>query len=122
MKKYTVRICIRVTPSEREYLEKCAAETEGIRSKNGIPILSEYLRALIFSRSGLRDEETMRQLRGIRYELRKIGVNVNQIARKINSGFGDHRDVRELKEYLKRIEKAFEGLEEEAQKPWRSQD
>lgn len=120
--KLSENIKIRVSPEEKEYLLSSAGKSETARFKNGRENLSEYLREIIFTNSGLQDKETIRQLRNLQYELRKIGVNVNQIAHKINSGFGDFRDIRELKEYLERIDKAFAKLQEEVQGRWQSQN
>lgn len=58
------------------------------------------------------------QLRDVKYELRKIGTNVNQIAKKINGGFGTADDLQELEQYLKRIEKIFAKFRKEADEVW----
>lgn len=109
------RICdlnIRLTEKELEYLKKCS-ENSSCRFKNGRDNFSDYLRSLLFTASGYRDEAYIKQLRDLQYELRKIGTNVNQIARKINSGYiGSSDDLVELKEYLARIENAFKELKE----------
>lgn len=85
--------------------------------------LSAYIRQLLFSRSGYRDEETVKLLRDLKYELRKIGTNVNQIARKINGGYvGSSADLIELKDSLARIEAAFDDVKKEVEEPWQSRD
>lgn len=85
--------------------------------------LSAYIRQLLFSQSGYRDEETVKLLRELKYELRKIGTNVNQIARKINGGYvGSSADLMELKGSLARIEEAFAKMKKEVEEPWQSRD
>lgn len=107
------RICdlnIRLTEKELEYLKKCS-ENSDCRFKNGRDNFSDYLRSLLFVASGYRDEAYLKQLRDLQFEVRKIGININQIAKKINSGYiGYSDDLAELKEYLSRIEAAFEKV------------
>lgn len=83
--------------------------------------LSAYIRQLLFSQSGYKDEETVKLLRDLKYELRKIGTNVNQVARKINGGYvGSSADLMELKGSLARIEEAFAKMRKEVEEPWQS--
>ena len=112
MEKRTSDLNIRVTEKELEYLKKCS-EGSGCRFKNGRDNFSDYLRSLLFAASGYRDDAYIKQLRELQYEIRKIGTNINQIAKKINSGYiGSSEDLRELKDYLARIEKAFQEVRE----------
>ena len=113
MEKRENDLNIRVTKSEYVYLKKCS-ESADFHFKNGRDNFSEYLRSLLLERSSYRNVTYLKQLRDLAYELRKIGTNVNQIARKINSGYvGSSNDLTELKQYLKQIEEAFEKLKEE---------
>lgn len=111
------RICdlnIRLTEKELEYLKK-SSENSNCRFKNGRDNFSDYLRSLLFVTSGYRDEAYLKQLRDLQFEVRKIGININQIAKKTNSGYiGSSDDLAELKEYLARIENAFKELKENA--------
>lgn len=66
---------------------------------------------MLLEKSGYKNTTYLRQLRDVAYELRKIGTNVNQIAKKINQGYiGSSDDLAELKAYLERIEKTFDEL------------
>ena len=71
--------------------------------------------------SGYQNSLLERQMRDVRYELRKIGTNINQIAKKINSGFGTLGDLRELERYLADIEGIFSEFGKEVEHAWRSQ-
>ncbi len=104
------RVHVRLTREELEHLKTCSKSSGG-KFKNGRVNFSDYLRIQLLSGSGYRDEVLIRQLRELKYELRKIGTNVNQIARKINSGFGVPKDLERLEGYLTRIEEAFAKLE-----------
>lgn len=50
---------------------------------------SDYIRYAIFRRSDIKevhfDSETKQQLQSLDYELNKIGVNLNQLSKKMNS-------------------------------------
>ena len=110
MGKREERVQVRLTAAELEHLKKCSREQGGRFVRSGRVNFSDYLRLLLLSGSGYRDEALVRQLRGLKYELRKIGTNVNQVAKKVNSGFGTPQDIERLSGYLARIEQAFEGL------------
>lgn len=114
------RICdlnIRLTEKELEHLKKCS-ENSSCRFKNGRDNFSDYLRSLLFAASGYRDDAYIKQLRELQYEIRKIGTNVNQITKKINSGYiGSSDDLIELKDCLARIENAFLKVKESHSEP-----
>lgn len=114
------RICdlnIRLTEKELEHLKKCS-ENSSCRFKNGRDNFSDYLRSLLFAASGYRDDAYIKQLRELQYEIRKIGTNVNQITKKINSGYiGSSDDLTELKDCLARIENAFLEVKESHSEP-----
>lgn len=101
---------LRLSEPEYIYLKKCAEGAE-FRFKNGRVNFSGYVRSMLLEKSGYKNTTYLRQLRDVAYELRKIGTNVNQIAKKINQGYiGSSEDLAELKAYLERIEKTFDEL------------
>ena len=66
---------------------------------------SDFLRFKIFDESGRKmislDEEANNQLKGLDYELNKIGVNLNQLSKRMNSFAGyrvDDNDRQLLKQ------------------------
>lgn len=120
MERRTEKVRIRLTPEELEHLKKCSSSfTEG-RFQNGGENFSAYLREKLLKESSYKNVQLERQLGNLRYELRKIGVNVNQIARKINSGFGTPGDLTELRQHMDHIEHAISRLEMEVKQAWRS--
>ena len=101
---------LRLSEPEYIYLKKCAEGAE-FRFKHGRVNFSGYVRSMLLEKSGYKNTTYLRQLRDVAYELRKIGTNVNQIAKKINQGYiGSSDDLAELKAYLERIEKTFDEL------------
>lgn len=74
-------VACRLSPVEVEALEK-------LKARHGYTSNSDVLRALVRASSGLLefDEAAAQKLEEIRSELRKIGVNVNQVALAANRG------------------------------------
>lgn len=64
---------------------------------------SECMRQLIVADEPKRNIKLQQILFDVRYELRKIGNNVNQIAKNNNSQFYSDADKRNLKKYLEQI-------------------
>lgn len=98
MKKRIINF--RVT--EEEYAEiQRRAEHAGIRNQN----VSEYVR-----RQVLGDEYPYlreKLLRNMNYQIRKIGVNINQIAARCNSGIYLPGDKRLLEEEMQTLQQLF---------------
>ena len=109
MKRLTAWIIFRVTPEERAYLEQRARDAKTGKNFSG------YLRNTMLANSGYRNPQLEKLLKDVQYELRKIGTNVNQIAKKINGGLGEPEDIRELERYLNRIGGVFEAFSKEAE-------
>lgn len=78
--------------------------------------LSGFVRALVLSNCGFQDEEKKRLIHQMNYELRKIGVNINQIAHKLNGNIGDPRDAAYVIELMTDLNKTAEQLRKEVMK------
>lgn len=122
MKRLTEHVTIRFRPEELEHLKKCSGSFDAAKFSNGRENFSEYLRVKLLEESGYKNSILEQQMKDVRYELRKIGTNVNQIAKKINSGFGTQNDLIELEQYLKQIESIFADLRKETDRVWQSQN
>lgn len=122
MERRTKQISIRVTPEELEHLKKCSGSFSETGFKNGRKNFSAFLREKLLAEINYKNKSLERRLKELDYELRKIGTNVNQIAKKINSGFGTPNDVAELKRYLARMENTFGEFQKEVEDIWRSQN
>ena len=86
-------IKVRLTPSERKKIEE-------IISEYGVKNLSEFIREIILLGSYKVGKEECEQLQSnLLYELHKIGVNINQIAKYAN--IEKELDVKVLKELQK---------------------
>ena len=104
------------TPAEIEQLEWLKARF-AFRSN------SDAIRALVRAASGMLefDPVTAGKLDEVRGELRKIGVNVNQIARAVNRGQAPPmseagKDLAELKSQLRKVLPALNNVVQEARR------
>lgn len=120
MQRYTEKIRLRLTKEELEHLEKCFAKDKTVCFKDGKGNFSGFLRALILQNSNYKNINLQKQMKDMRYEIRKIGVNINQIAKKINSGFGTTRDLEEVKAELKELQMLVEKYQKEVKRAWES--
>lgn len=65
---------------------------KSLTRSGGYPCMSDFIRTRIFRRLDKKvislDENTSQQLRDLDYELNKIGVNLNQLSKRMNSFAG----------------------------------
>lgn len=100
--KRTVVKRIRCTPDEAQEISE-AAKAAGMNE-------SRYIRTRIFSRDGPQiPEEAFHQLSELNYQIRRIGININQVVRACNEQKHISRsDFRQLVEYEKMLDRNFE--------------
>lgn len=93
------------------------------RKKTQEKNVSAYIRKCIFDRSD-NPVAIRKELRDLSYQVRKIGVNINQVVTKVNAGYAVPVDIDNLVIYLKKVEEAFLRLEKnlKEQKAWLSQN
>lgn len=111
---------IRFTEKERKILEEKIKENDEWKfkygTKEGRVNIAAYVRDSLFRKE--REEiRYYRELKNLTYQIRKIGVNINQVAAKINSGHRNQDSVFYLQKNLLQVEeevkKLIEKLEEE---------
>lgn len=97
--------------SEKEYqMVKSEAERDlDCRSKSGTINISKFIRnrVLMPERNAIRVERKMEDLI---FQIRKIGINIHQATRKMESEFGELSDIQVLKEEQKKIEDLLKEL------------
>lgn len=98
--------------TEKEYavvLEMAGADPDAKNRKGGKTNLSKYLRKCILAPidDSINREKEIKELR---FQVRKIGVNINQTVKRINSGYLQMNDTGSLLQNLKRVEELFEDL------------
>lgn len=76
------KLIIRVNPEEK-------LRIKALTKSGGYPCMSDFIRVRIFRQLDKKkvtlDNETNQQLKELDYELNKIGVNLNQLSKRMNS-------------------------------------
>lgn len=121
MKRRTEKIRLRLTDEELNFLKRRMDEDGSAKFHSGKNNFSAYLRDRLLANAGYRNHILEQQNNNLDYELRKIGVNINQIARKINGGFGSRKDITDLYSYLNRIGQLVEEYQKKVEELWESQ-
>ncbi|MCP1101992.1 hypothetical protein M2454_000785 [Aequitasia blattaphilus] len=93
---------LRLTEREFDILKKLAEEDIESKTLDGKVNLSAYIRNVVFVNG--RPKDMKRELRNLNFQIRKIGVNINQVVKRINSGYFFQDDALHLAEELKKIE------------------
>ncbi len=80
--KRTVKLIIRLTKTEKLRLQN-------LTKQGKYACMSDYMRNKIFDQSKRKvislDDQAKEQLKSLDYELNKIGVNLNQLSKRMNS-------------------------------------
>ena len=67
--------------------------------------ISEYIRNCIYEDLGKNKKYHDTEIQDLNYQIRKIGVNVNQVAAKVNAGYKDYSSaISEILNQQKKIE------------------
>ncbi len=122
MKQRIHPVNIRLTEEERAHLITCMEMEDKCRFRNGKYNLSEFMRDRLLDRTGYRSDNLMKLNEDLRYEVRKIGTNINQIARKVNGGLGSSQDLLQLKTYVQNIDSVFKTYIKTVEDAWGSQN
>ena len=77
--------------------------------------MSAYIRNLVLSQSGGADVRIDKELSHLNYEIRKIGVNINQVVAKINAGYGNQIDIYNLEKALEQVKHEMKTLNEKVE-------
>lgn len=98
-------ITFRVTDEEYALLTERTKKT-GITGEN----LSEYIRQQVFGEEYPYQKEKL--LRDMNYQIRKIGVNLNQIAARYNSSLYLEQDRRLVMQYMEELKMLLEKTQD----------
>ena len=102
-------IGIRLSEKEYQMVMSEAEHDPDCRSKSGTINISKFIRnrVLMPERNAIRVERKMEDLI---FQIRKIGINIHQVTRKMDSEFGELSDIQVLKEEQKKIEDLLKEL------------
>lgn len=102
---------VRMTTIQYENLMRAAEKNPRYQIKSGRINVSEFIRARIFSFQKNPDE-VEKKIDGLIFQMRKIGTNINQVTKKINSDLGTANDISVLKLYLNNLQEETERVVE----------
>lgn len=81
---------------------------------SGEKSISDYIRRCIFSDDLAKSQALIRELHQTNYQIRKIGVLINQIAHKVNAGYAFSRgNENTILDKFDEIDKMFQILKEQ---------
>nr|WP_302577767.1 plasmid mobilization relaxosome protein MobC [Anaerobutyricum hallii] len=103
--------------SEKEYqllLSKAGNDLETKTKKGDKANTSAYIRKCIFLQED-RPVRLEKELKNLSYQVRKIGVNINQVVAKINAGYGNQIDIYNLEKALEQIKHEMKTLNEKVE-------
>ncbi len=104
-------IATKLTEKEYEYVCKMADADKDTRWRSGRKNLAAYVRKCILQFSGYQKEiQIKKELNELTYQVRKIGVNINQAVKKINVNFYDVETTERLHDGLDQVETMLKTL------------
>lgn len=113
--KRAIRHTVRFSEEEWELLEKKAKESEAGKYKYGKreeqANVSAYIRQMLFKEE-VEEYFYLKELKNLTYQMRKIGVNINQAVAKLNSGHQSRDTVFYLQKNLQQLEEKVKNLME----------
>ena len=62
-----------------------------------------------------RPDRKEKELKNLSYQVRKIGVNINQVVAKINAGYGNQIDIYNLEKALEQVKHEMKTLNEKVE-------
>lgn len=97
---------LRLTREEYERLKRLAEKDTETKTKTENKNMSAYIRKCIFSQER-NSFDLKKELQDLKYQIRKIGVNINQVAAKGNKSYVTEKDITILRESLHMVEIQF---------------
>lgn len=103
-------VIFRLTNKEQEVLLEMAGADPDARNRKGEKVnVSKYIRKCIFASTGC-SQNLEKEIKELRFQVRKIGVNINQAVKKINSGYLETNDTRYLQQNIEKVEALFKNM------------
>lgn len=102
---------LKLTQDEYSCIVKKAQEDRSTCWKSGKENLSAYIRKCVLSASGYEKEiRIKKEVDALTYQVRKIGVNINQAVKRINADFYSIETTEALQESLDKVNRSLTEL------------
>lgn len=111
MEELKRRITFRVNEKEYQRLQTVAEEKK-------YTSLSQFVRDSLLEHNGISSNAMKKQMYDMQWELNKIGVNINQAVKHINSGYGSFQDVQTLLENQEELKVLLKRYIAEVDEKW----
>lgn len=110
---------LRVTKEEYDFLTEQAEKNVETNHRNGGRNLSAYLRRTVLQRSGYQTAEKLqRELKELVYQIRKIGVNINQATKQLNTAYRTMEAADRLEESMELVNIQLHEIRQELKKQY----
>lgn len=76
----------------------------------------------MLAQTNFKNEELIKLQENLVYQVRKIGVNINQAVKRINAGYGRWDDAKLLLDELREVNLQMDQVIKECEKRWGSQN
>ena len=110
----TKRVELLMTEAEYNRLVELASQDPDSKRKSGKTSLGAYIRSCVFE-SARQTSLVSRELRDLTFQVRKIGVNINQAVYNLNAGMGGQKDTDSLVSSMDKIEQLMEKILEKVE-------
>lgn len=118
----TRRIRVRLTRDELAYLQACAEKDGSTRFREGGRInLGAFCRKLLLAGICYGDGGQGKYQDSLEYQVRKIGVNINQAARRLSEAYGMEDEAQQLLYEFQKVEALTGKVIDEWGKLWNQQ-
>lgn len=119
----TINLKVRLTPDEYAHLQAAAEDDDSVRyPKDGRVNYSRFYRKHLLAQTNFKNEELIKLQENLVYQVRKIGVNINQAVKRINAGYGRWDDAKLLLDELREVNLQMDQVIKECEKRWGSQN
>lgn len=115
----TVKKTVRFTEDEYKFLKKDMESSANVPSEKYTDF-SDYVRDKLFFSNVDYNRKLRHMQSDLLFEIHKIGVNINQVAKRINSGMGTHADVVYLQNELDNVEAKINLYIQKVDQKWQS--
>ena len=117
--KRSIFVGVRFQPEEYEFLCEKAEKDPETRMRTGSKNLSAYVRKKTLQESGYQKElQIQKELKELVYQFRKIGTNINQATKQLNTEYRTMEAANRLEESMELVKIQLHEIRQELKKQY----
>ena len=117
--KTSIFVGVRFQPEEYEFLCEKAEKDPETRMRTGSKNLSAYVRKKTLQESGYQKElQIQKELKELVYQFRKIGTNINQATKQLNTEYRTMEAANRLEESMELVKIQLHEIRQELKKQY----